>query len=136
MNNNIKLTLKALVELGFNLTTGTSGKIFIKNIQEHSGVIQNGNGSRIIRRDSKVFGLYNIKWYYSEEHGNLEAIKFLGYKTSSDVVSSIEQEILKWESKIVALKSCIEDNYKALEWVGNNDIEDLTIHDLCSNLLK
>ena len=48
--------------LGLDLTTGTSPEVSIKVLEAHSGIRQTSNGSRIIRRDSKVFSLFNIKW--------------------------------------------------------------------------
>lgn len=134
MTSNEKLTLRALVDLGFNINTGKSGVITIPILEQHSGVRQTSNGSRIIRRDSRVFGLFNISWEYCQLKGDLKSVRFLGYKTAYDVEKSLKEERDRLSSKISSLEDQLYATEKALGWVEDNGLEDLTIYDLIDKL--
>lgn len=134
MTSNEKLTLRALVDLGFNISTGRSDVITIPVLEKHSGIRQTSNGSRIIRRDSRVFGLFNISWNYCLIKGDLKSVQFLGYKTAYDVEKSLKEEKDRLENKISSLEEQLFSTEKALSWVEDNGLEDLTIYDLLEKL--
>lgn len=134
MTSNEKLTLRALVDLGFNVNTGRSDVITISVLEKHSGIRQTSNGSRIIRRDSHVFGLFNISWKYCPIKGDLKRVQFLGYKTAYDVEKSLKEEKDRLENKISSLEEQLFSTEKALSWVEGNGLEDLTIYDLLEKL--
>lgn len=129
-NDNVIKTLKALIELGLDVKTGESPKIFMKNLEHHSGLRQTSNGSRIIRRDSEVFGMFNIAWNYSEDDGKLLSVTFNGYKTSSDIVKGLYKEEERLTRKIQSLEPIRITNRKAIQWTKDNTLNDLSCKDL------
>lgn len=134
MTENQTTTLRSLVELGLDLTTGTSPEVSIKVLEAHSGIRQTSNGSRIIRRDSKVFSLFNIKWDYEISSGNLLNITFLGYKTGDDIRKQLKDDYIRYSEKVHRFQGLLRDTSKFLEWTENNKVEDLSIEDLARML--
>ena len=134
MTENQTTTLRALVELGLDLTTGASPEVSIKVLEAHSGIRQTSNGSRIIRRDSKVFSLFNIKWDYEISSGNLLNITFLGYKTGDDIRKKLKDDYIRYSEKVHRFQELLRDTSKFLEWTENNKVEDLSIEDLARML--
>lgn len=120
----------ALVELGLDLTTGESPEVSIKVLEAHSGIRQTSNGSRIIRRDSKVFSLFNIKWDYEIRTGNLLSVTFLGYKTGEDIRKQLKEDYIRYSEKVLRFQELLSETSKFLEWTENNKVEDLSIEDL------
>lgn len=130
MTENQTTTLMALVELGLDLTTGESPEVSIKVLEAHSGIRQTSNGSRIIRRDSKVFSLFNIKWDYEIRTGNLLSVTFLGYKTGEDIRKQLKEDYIRYSEKVLRFQELLSETSKFLEWTENNKVEDLSIEDL------
>lgn len=134
MTENERITIKSLVELGFDVKTGVSDEISMKVLEQHSGVRQVSNGSKIIRRDSRVFGLFNISWNYCTDTGSLLTVRFCGYKTSKDVEQSLQEEVSRLHNKIKNLEEQKRLAIKASHWVSENGLEDLSIYDLLEKL--
>ena len=130
MTENQTTTLRALVELGLDLTTGESPEVSIKVLEAHSGIRQTSNGSRIIRRDSKVFSLFNIKWDYEIRTGNLLSVTFLGYKTGEDIRKQLKEDYIRYSEKVLRFQELLSETSKFLEWTENNKVEDLSTEDL------
>ena len=130
MTENQTITLRALVELGLDLNTGTSPEISIKVLEKHSGVRQTSNGSRIIRRDSRVFSLFNIKWDYSESSADLVSVTFLGYKTANDVRDQLKEDAQRYKDKIYRFQKLLYDTERFISWTESSDISDLSVEDL------
>lgn len=129
MNYNIKITLQSLIELGLDISSGISPEIYIITLEKHSGLRQTSNGSRIIRRDSTIFGLFNIDWKYSPTDGRLISVTFNGYKTREDIENNLQDEIGRLQSKVESLNEKIRDNNLLLDWVATNG-SDLSVEDL------
>lgn len=134
MTENQTTTLRALVELGLDLTTGTSPEVSIKVLEAHSGIRQTSNGSRIIRRDSKIFSLFNIKWDYEISSGNLLNINFLGYKTGEDIRKQLKEDYIRYAERVHRFQELLSETSKFLEWTENNKVEDLSVEDLARML--
>ena len=130
MTENQTITLRALVELGLDLTTGVSPEVSIKVLEGHSGIRQTSNGSRVIRRDSKVFSLFNIKWDYEIISGNLLNITFLGYKTGGDIRRQLNEDYIRYSERVHRFQELLSETSKFLEWTENNKVEDLSVEDL------
>lgn len=130
MTENQTITLRALVELGLDLNTGTSPEISIKVLEKHSGVRQTSNGSRIIRRDSRVFSLFNIKWDYSKSSADLVSVTFLGYKTANDVRDQLKEDAQRYKDKIYRFQKLLYDTERFISWTESSDISDLSVEDL------
>ncbi len=107
MNNNTSKTLTYLQCLGLDLNEGISPIICLRDLEKTSGLRQNSNGSRIIRRDCPVFSKFKIDFLYSEE-GEVVAYKFCGYKDSNDLLTEAASDILKYKQKIERLQVLIE----------------------------
>lgn len=134
MTENERITLRALVELGFDIKSGTSDTIFMKVLEQHSGIRQVSNGSKVIRRDSRVFGLFNISWNYCIITGGLLSIKFCGYKTAKDIEQSLKEEVTRLQNKIDNLEEQKRLTVKASQWIEKNGLYDLDIYDLLEKL--
>jgi hypothetical protein len=108
VNSNTRKTLTYLQCLGLDLNTGASGVIYLNDLERVTGLRQNSNGSRIIRRDCPVFSKFKIDFLYSEE-GEVVAYKFCGYKDSNDLLTEAASNILKYKQKIESLQALIEN---------------------------
>ncbi|ATN93514.1 hypothetical protein [Pseudoalteromonas phage J2-1_QLiu-2017] len=129
MNNNLAKTLNALFKLGFDPETGKSPILDISKIESLSGVRQTSNGSRIIRRDSPIFKLLNIKWVY--EGKQLKAIKFDGFKKKEDLIKDVEEDTIRLRQKIVSLESLIGTNNNLKQnLLDSEDFEGYNSNDL------
>jgi hypothetical protein len=99
MNPNIRKTLLSLQCLGLNLNTGVSCIITLSSLEAMTGIRQNSNGSRIIRRDCKLFSKFKIEYFYSEK-GEVAGYKFNGYKTSTDLITEASEAIIHYKDKL------------------------------------
>lgn len=136
MTSNEKVTLKALIKLGLDVKSGKSPMILIDSLEEFTGIRHTSNGSRVVRRDSNLFGLFNIEWVYAKGSSRLESIAFRGYKTSDDIIKGLENEYLRLQNKIDNLCNQKRETLKALEWIDENGIEDLSMDDLLAKVDK
>ena len=108
MNFNTKETLIGLQCLGLDLETGKSTEIFVKELEDLTGVRQVSNGSRIIRRDCPTFSKFKYQISYGV-NGEVISYIFNGYKDSGDLITEHSQDILRLKDKIKALYENIED---------------------------
>ena len=108
MNFNTKETLIGLQCLGLDLENGISTEIYVKELEDLTGIRQVSNGSKIIRRDCPTFSKFK---YIISYGGNGEVISytFLGYKDSSDLLTEHSQDILRLKEKIKSLYESIDD---------------------------
>lgn len=120
MDTKLRITLKSLVELGLDLNTGKSSKhIYMRVLESHSGIPQTSNGSRIIRRDNKVFKLFLIDWCYDDESGSLKSVRFNGYKDCATQKKDLEIETDRLKTKIKSLQKIISENENILDTFNN-----------------
>lgn len=122
--------------MGLDIKSGKSPVISIKSLEDFTDIRHTSNGSRVIRRDSHLFGMFNIDWIYEKESSKLESITFRGYKTSEDIIKGLHEESLRLQNKINNLSSQRLDTLKALEWINQNGIEDLSMEDLLTKVQK
>ncbi len=108
MNFNTKETLIALQCLGLDLETGKSTEIFVKELEDLTGIRQVSNGSKVIRRDCPTFSKFKYEISYGV-NGEVISYTFKGYKNSSDLITQHSQDILRLKDKIKSLYENIED---------------------------
>ena len=108
MNFNTKQTLIGLQCLGLDLETGKSTEIFVKELEDLTGIRQVSNGSKIIRRDCLTFSKLKYEISYGV-NGEVISYTFKGYKNSSDLITEHSQDILRLKDKIKSLQESIED---------------------------
>ena len=108
MNFNTKETLIGLQCLGLDLETGKSTEIFVKELEDLTGIRQVSNGSKIIRRDCPTFSKFKYQISYGV-NGEVISYTFNGYKDSSDLITEHSQDILRLKDKIKSLQESIED---------------------------
>lgn len=112
MNINIRKVLTTLQCLGLDLDSGCSGIISLEDVERLSGLRLNSNGSRIIRRDCKVFSKFLVTYFYSED-GCVIAYQFKGYKDSVILIEEASKSILHYKDKL-------ERTFTLLEEAENN----------------
>lgn len=108
MNFNTKETLIGLQCLGLDLETGKSTEIFVKELEDLTGIRQVSNGSKVIRRDCPTFSKFKYEISYGV-NGEVISYIFKGYKNSSDLITQHSQDILRLKDKIKSLQESIED---------------------------
>ena len=108
MNFNTKESLIGLQCLGLDLETGKSTEIFVKELEDLTGIRQVSNGSKIIRRDCPTFSKFKYQISYGV-NGEVISYTFNGYKDSSDLITEHLQDILRLKDKIKSLQESIED---------------------------
>ena len=108
MNFNTKETLIGLQCLGLDLETGKSTEIFVKELEDLTGIRQVSNGSKVIRRDCPTFSKFKYEISYGV-NGEVISYTFKGYKSSSDLITQHSQDILRLKDKIKSLQESIED---------------------------
>ena len=108
MNFNTKESLIGLQCLGLDLETGKSTEIFVKELEDLTGIRQVSNGSKIIRRDCPTFSKFKYQISYGV-NGEVISYTFNGYKDSSDLITEHSQDILRLKDKIKSLQESIED---------------------------
>ena len=108
MNFNTKETLIGLQWLGLDLETGESTEIFVKELEDLTGIRQVSNGSKVIRRDCPTFSKFKYEISYGV-NGEVISYTFKGYKNSSDLITQHSQDILRLKDKIKSLQESIED---------------------------
>ena len=108
MNFNTKETLIGLQCLGLDLETGKSTEIFVKELEDLTGIRQVSNGSKVIRRDCPTFSKFKYEISYGV-NGEVISYTFKGYKNSSDLITEHSQDILILKDKIKSLYERIED---------------------------
>ncbi len=108
MNFNTKETLIGLQCLGLDLETGKSTEIFVKELEDLTGIRQVSNGSKVIRRDCPTFSKFKYEISYGV-NGEVISYTFKGYKNSSDLITQHSQDILRLKDKIKSLYENIED---------------------------
>ena len=108
MNFNTKETLIGLQCLGLDLENGISTEIYVKELEDLTGIRQVSNGSRIIRRDCPTFSKFKYSISYGV-NGEVISYSFHGYKDSTDLLKEYSQDILRLKDKIKSLCENIED---------------------------
>lgn len=108
MNFNTRETLIGLQCLGLDLESGISTEIYVKELEDLTGIRQVSNGSRIIRRDCPTFSKFKYNISYGV-NGEVLSYTFLGYKDSNDLLTEHSQDILRLKEKIKSLYENIED---------------------------
>ena len=100
--------LKTPPALGLDLETGKSTEIFVKELEDLTGIRQVSNGSKVIRRDCPTFSKFKYEISYGV-NGEVISYTFKGYKSSSDLITQHSQDILRLKDKIKSLQESIED---------------------------
>ena len=108
MNFNTKETLIGLQWLGLDLETGKSTEIFVKELEDLTGIRQVSDGSKVIRRDCPTLSKFKYQISYGV-NGEVISYTFNGYKDSSDLITEHSQDILRLKEKIKSLYESIED---------------------------
>ena len=108
MNFNTKETLIGLQCLGLDLESGISTEIYVKELEDLTGIHQVSNGSKIIRRDCPTFSKFKYTISYGV-NGEVLSYTFLGYKDSNDLLTEHSQNIFRLKEKIKSLCENIED---------------------------
>ena len=108
MNFNTKETLIGLQCLGLDLESGISTEIYVKELEDLTGIRQVSNGSKIIRRDCPTFSKFKYIISYGV-NGEVISYTFLGYKDSNDLLTEHSQDILRLKEKIKSLYESIDD---------------------------
>ena len=118
---------KDLVELGLDINTGTSPEISIEVLEEHSGLRLVSNGSRIIRRDSLLFSLFDIRYYYVGK--SLASVEFRGYKTNTQIQDKMYKDLTKYQSKVIVYQELITNTLGLLKEQQKTS-KDFSVEDL------
>lgn len=114
MKKSTAKTIKALVSLGLNTSTGTSGTISMSDIEKKSSLRQVSNGAKIIREDQYPFSCFKIARTYDDTN-NLVAVKFNGFRDVQYEQDTIEANIQKKKDKIMSLLSQVQEAEKEVE---------------------
>lgn len=104
MKKSAAKTIKALVSLGLNISTGTSGTINISDVESKSKLRQVSNGAKIIRDDQYPFSCFKISRTYDGAN-NLVAVRFDGSRDVQYEREIIKASIQKKKDKIMNLLS-------------------------------
>lgn len=117
MKENVEsVILKACVKLGLDITTGKSFMITTKALEDSSGLRLTSNGSKVIRRDSQLFGKFNILYLYGKS-GAVIGYTFLGYKTKDDQLQYHSNKISDYSDKMMKMKDLIESQIRQMELI-------------------
>lgn len=111
MKKSTAKTIKALVTLGLNTYTGTSGIINMSDIESKSKLRQVSNGAKIIRDDQYPFSCFKITRTYDDTN-NLVAIKFNGFRDVEYEKEIIVANIQKKKDKIMSLLAQVQEAEK------------------------
>lgn len=114
MKKSAAKTIKALVSLGLNISTGTSGTINMSDVESKSKLRQVSNGAKIIRDDQYPFSCFKISRTYDGAN-NLVAVRFDGFRDVQYEREIIKASIQKKKDKIMSLLSQIREEEKELE---------------------
>lgn len=111
MKKSTAKTIKALVTLGLNTYTGTSGIINMSDIESKSKLRQVSNGAKIIRDDQYPFSCFKITRTYDDTN-NLVAVKFNGFRDVEYEKEIIVTNIQKKKDKIMSLLAQVQEAEK------------------------
>jgi len=114
MKKSTAKTIKALVSLGLNIFTGTSGTISVLDIESKSRLRQVSNGAKIIREDQYPFSCFKISRTYNDAN-SLVAVKFNGFRDVQYEREVIKTNIQKKKDKIISMLSQVQEAEKELE---------------------
>ena len=114
MKKSTAKTIKALVGLGLNTFTGTSGIINLSDIESKSKLRQVSNGAKIIRDDQYPFSCFKISRTYDDAN-NLIAVKFNGFRDVQYERETIKNNIQKKKDKIMSMLSQVQEQEMELE---------------------
>ncbi len=114
MKKSTAKTVKALVSLGLNIFTGTSGTISMSDIESKSRLRQVSNGAKIIRDDQYPFSCFKISRIYNDAN-SLVAVKFNGFRDVQYEREVIKTNIQKKKDKIMSMLSQVQEQEMELE---------------------